>query len=122
MTILRTVAECLRRQRLTVSVAEDIDAGADGVPEGDEDVGAFGRGEGDAFPVLRGVVVLVQEDVIAYVGARAVVVGGAFGGETGVAVVAGEGARGEGGEDDGVGTHGGVILWVFMMLWFCGCW
>ena len=82
----------LRRQCLTIVVAEDVNGGRLRVAEGDEDVGPFGRGELYAVIVPRGGVVVVEVDVVADVGAFAVIVGGAFGGETGFVVRAGEGA------------------------------
>ena len=71
MLIVNNEAERLRRQRLALVVAKDIDGGGDGESEGDEDVGTFGRVEWDTFVILRGVVVLVQMDVFADIGAFA---------------------------------------------------
>lgn len=90
----------------------DVDGVVLGIAKRDEDVGSARGRVGDALPVRGRVVVLLEDDVVAGVGARAGPVRGRFGGEAGVLVR--EGGGGEGGEDDG--EEGGVHGWVSGMF------
>ena len=63
-----------------------------GYPNVTKRLDSLGGEKGISFPVFGGVVVVVEEDVVAGAGAFAFVGGGAFGGENGFVVVAGDGA------------------------------